>query len=352
MEEAVTDRMKQRIVLAKRPTGAPTLEDFRLEEVPSLPPAEGEVQLETLYLSLDPYMRGRMSAGPSYAAPVAIDATMEGGAVSRVTLSRDPRFQAGDLVLGSTGWQSHATVPADGLVRLDPAMARPSLALGVLGMPGLTAYMGLLDIGKPKPGETVVVAAATGAVGSVVGQIARLQGCRVVGIAGGPEKCRYAVEELGFDACLDHHDPDLASKLNSACPQGIDVYFENVGGAVFETVLPLLNTCARVPVCGLISQYNATDLPAGPDRTPLLMRTLLTKRIRMQGFIVFQDYGNRVGEFQEAMQDWLRAGDIQVREDVVEGLANAPEAFLGLLQGRNFGKLIIHVANNKTNQPE
>jgi NADPH-dependent curcumin reductase CurA len=310
------------------------------------------VQLETLYLSLDPYMRGRMGEGPSYAPPVAIDATMEGGAVSRVTLSGDPRFQVGDLVLGSTGWQSHSTVATAELVRLDPAMARPSLALGVLGMPGFTAYMGLLDIGRPKPGETVVMAAATGAVGSVVGQIARLKECRVVGIAGGPEKCRYAVEQLGFDACLDHRDPNLAALLAEACPKGIDVYFESVGGAVFEAVLPLLNTSARVPLCGLISQYNATDLPPGPDRTPLLMRTLLTKRIRMQGFIIFQDYGHRIAEFQEAMQAWLKAGSIQVREDVVKGLANAPEAFLGLLQGRNFGKLVVRVAPDPTNHQE
>ena len=348
----MTRQRNHRIVLARRPVGAPSLDDFRLEEIPVQPPAEGEVELATLYLSLDPYMRGRMNAGPSYAPPVAIDATMEGGAVSRVILSRDPRFQAGDLVLGATGWQSHGTVPAAGLIRLEPTMARPSLALGVLGMPGFTAYMGLLDIGRPKPGETVVVAAATGAVGSVVGQIARLQECRVVGIAGGPEKCRYGVEQLGFDACVDHHDPgrNLASRLAEACPRGIDVYFENVGGAVFDAVLPLLNTCARVPVCGLISQYNATDLPAGPDRTPLLMRTLLSKRIRMQGFIIFQDYGHRVAEFQKAMQGWLQDGRIHVREDMVEGLANAPEAFLGLLQGRNFGKLIVRVDQDETNR--
>jgi NADPH-dependent curcumin reductase CurA len=339
----------QRIVLAQRPVGAPTLDAFRLEEVPIRPPADGEVQLATLYLSLDPYMRGRMDAGPSYAPPVAIDATMEGGAVSRVTLSRDPRFKAGDLVLGATGWQSHGTVPGDALLKLDPTMAKPSLALGVLGMPGFTAYMGLLEIGRPTPGETVVVAAATGAVGSVVGQIARLKGCRVVGIAGGPEKCRYGVATLGFDACLDHHDPNLAAQLAEACPRGIDVYFESVGGAVFAAVLPLLNTGARVPVCGLISQYNATDLPAGPDRTPLLMRTLLTKRLRMQGFIIFQDYGHRIGEFQEAMENWLKDGSIQVREDVVEGLDHAPEAFLGLLQGHNFGKLVVRVGLDDNN---
>jgi hypothetical protein len=336
--------LNQRIVLARRPQGVPSLDDFRLETASLRPPESGEVSLETLYLSLDPYMRGRMSEGPSYAPPVALGDVMEGGTVSRVLESKDPAFQPGDLVLGHTGWQNHATVPGKTLTRLDPGMTQPSLALGVLGMPGFTAYMGLLDIGQPKAGETVVVAAATGAVGSVVGQIARLRGCRVVGIAGGPDKCRFAVEALGFDVCLDHQDPALADQLALACPQGIDVYFENVGGAVFEAVLPLLNTGARVPVCGLISQYNATELPQGPDRTPLLMRTLLTKRIRMQGFIIWQDYGHRVGEFQKAMQAWLREGAIKVREDVVEGLENAPTAFLGLLQGKNFGKLLIRVA--------
>jgi NADPH-dependent curcumin reductase CurA len=225
-------------------------------------------------------------------------------------------------------------------------MSHPSYALGVLGMPGFTAYMGLLDIGQPKVGESVVVAAATGAVGSVVGQIAKLKGCRVVGIAGGADKCRAAVEELGFDACIDHHSPDLGALLAAACSQGIDVYFENVGGKVFDAVLPLLNTRARVPVCGLISQYNASALPAGPDRSPLLMGTLLTKRIRMQGFIIFDDYGHRYPEFAQAMGQWLASGQIKFREDVVDGLENAPQAFIGLLQGQNYGKLIVRVAHD------
>lgn len=335
--------LNHRIVLARRPKGAPVLEDFRLEEslLPEL--IEGQMLLQTLYLSLDPYMRGRMSDGPSYAPPVALNEVMEGGTVSRVAVSRHPDFKVGEFVVGSTGWQNYAISQGQGLTRLDPAMPQPSQALGVLGMPGFTAYMGLLDIGQPKPGETVVVAAATGAVGSVVGQIARIQGCRVVGIAGGAEKCRYAVQELGFDACADHHDPDLASRLTEACPNGIDVYFENVGGRVFDAVLPLLNTGARVPVCGLISQYNAEALPTGPDRTPLLMRTLLTKRIRMQGFIIFQDYGHRLAEFLQIMPEWLRTGRIKVREDVVEGLEKAPLAFLGLLEGRNFGKLVVRM---------
>jgi NADPH-dependent curcumin reductase CurA len=262
-----------------------------------------------------------------------------------VETSRNPGFKAGDLVLAYSGWQDYALSNGSGLLRLDPEDAHPSLALGVMGMPGFTAYMGLLDIGAPKAGETVVVAAATGAVGSVVGQIARLQGCRAVGIAGGARKCRHAVEELGFDACLDHREPDLAARLAAACPQGIDVYFESVGGTVFEAVLPLLNPKARVPVCGLISQYN---LPAGAAPGQLsaaaVEGALLKRRIRMQGFIIFDDYGPRFGEFRKAMGDWIREGRITFREDVAEGLENAPAAFIAMLQGGNFGKLIVHVA--------
>ncbi len=225
-------------------------------------------------------------------------------------------------------------------------MRQPSLVLGVLGMPGFTAYMGLLDIGQPKAGETVVVAAASGAVGSVVGQIARLKGCRVVGVAGGVEKCRFVVEELGFDDCIDRRSANLREQLAAACPKGIDVYFENVGGAVFDAVLPLLNVSARVPVCGLIAHYNDTGLPPGPDRLGLLTRTLLTRRIRMQGFIIFDDYGNRYGEFFGQMSTWLKAGKMKFREDIVDGLENAPQAFIGLLEGRNFGKLIIRVGSD------
>jgi hypothetical protein len=247
-------------------------------------------------------------------------------------------------VLAYTGWQDYAVSDGTGLTKLDPKLAPPSYALGVLGMPGFTAYMGLLDIGAPKAGETVVVAAATGAVGSVVGQIAKLKGCRVVGIAGGAQKCKSAVDELGFDACIDHHSPDLPALLAAACPNGIDVYFENVGGKVFDAVLPLLNSAARVPVCGLIANYNANTLPDGPDRSPLLRRILLTKRIRMQGFIIFDDYGHRYPEFAKDMGQWLKQGKITFREDIVDGLENAPQAFIGLLEGKNFGKLIVRVA--------
>ena len=336
----------RQILLASRPVGAPTASNFALAQT-ALPVAgPGQVLLRTVYLSLDPYMRGRMSDAASYAAAAALNAPMVGATVCRVADSQHPDFAEGDWVLAYTGWQDYALSDGTGLTKLDAHMARPSYALGVLGMPGFTAYMGLLDIGAPKAGETVVVAAATGAVGSVVGQIAKLKGCRVVGIAGGADKCRSAVQELGFDACIDHHSPDLATQLAAACPEGIDVYFENVGGKVFEAVLPLLNTGARVPVCGLIAHYNATALPDGPDRSPLLMRTLLTKRIRMQGFIIFDDYGHRYPEFLKDMGQWLTEGKVRFREDMVDGLENAPQAFIGLLEGKNFGKLVVRVAND------
>ena len=338
--------INRRIVLDSRPAGAPTPDNFRLEECAVAPPAAGQLLLRTLYLSLDPYMRGRMSDGPSYAAPVALGEVMIGGTVSRVEASQHPDFKAGDLVLGQTGWQSLALSDGKDLNKLDATLTPPSLALGVLGMPGFTAYMGLLDIGQPQAGETVVVAAASGAVGSVVGQIARLKGCRVVGIAGGDDKCRYVVDELGFDACIDHRHPDFKQLLAAACPQGIDVYFENVGGAVFDAVLPLLNVSARVPVCGLIAHYNDSALPSGPDRLGLLTRTLLIKRIKMQGFIIFDDYAQRYGEFFTQMSQWLKDGRIKFREDVVDGLENAPQAFIGLLEGKNFGKLVIRVTKD------
>ena len=338
--------LNRRIVLNSRPVGPPKPEDFRLEELPAPDCGPGQILLRTLYLSLDPYMRGRMSDAKSYAAPVAIGEVMVGGAVSVVEASQLPGFAPGDLVVGYTGWQTYALSDGQRLTKLPAGMARPSLALGVLGMPGFTAYMGLLDIGQPKSGETVVVAAASGAVGAVVGQIAKLKGCRVVGIAGGPEKCRFVVDELGFDACLDRRGPDLRKELAAACPQGIDVYFENVGGAVFAAVMPLLNAKARVPVCGLIAHYNDTALPPGPDRLGLLTRAILTKRIKVQGFIIFDDYGHRYPEFASQMGAWVKEGKIKFREDVVEGLENAPQAFIGLLEGKNFGKLVVHVAQD------
>ncbi|MDF3827769.1 MULTISPECIES: NADP-dependent oxidoreductase [unclassified Pseudocitrobacter] len=342
------DTLRQRRwVLASRPHGEPVADNFRLEEATVPEPAEGEVLLRTVYLSLDPYMRGRMSDAPSYSPPVELGAVMVGGTVSRVEQSRHPNFKTGEWVLGYSGWQSYDVSNGEGLVKLGDAPEHPSWSLGILGMPGFTAYMGLLDIGQPKAGETLVVAAATGPVGATVGQIGKLKGCRVVGIAGGPEKCRHAVEVLGFDLCIDHRAEDFAEQLASACPAGIDVYYENVGGKVFDAVLPLLNTSARVPVCGLVSGYNATDLPDGPDRLPLLMGTLLKKRIRMQGFIIGQDYGHRIGEFQEEMGRWVQEGKIKYREQIIDGLENAPAALIGLLKGENFGKVVIRLANDK-----
>jgi NADPH-dependent curcumin reductase CurA len=338
--------ISRRIVLASRPVGAPTVNNFRTEEARLPAPATGQLLLRTLYLSLDPYMRGRMSDGPSYAAPVALGEVMVGGTVSRVEVSRHPDFAPGDVVLGQSGWQTRALSDGSHLIKLDASLEHPSLALGVLGMPGFTATMGLLDIGQPQPGETVVVAAASGAVGAVVGQIAKIKGCRVVGIAGGAEKCGYVVGELGFDACIDHRCADFKQRLAQECPRGIDVYFENVGGAVFDAVLPLLNSRARIPLCGLIAHYNDVALPGGPDRLGLLTRTLLVKRIRMQGFIIYDDYGHRYGEFFAQMSDWLKAGKIKFREDVVDGLDSAPQAFIGLLEGRNFGKLIVRIGED------
>ncbi|MDW1907593.1 NADP-dependent oxidoreductase, partial [Vibrio sp. 705] len=318
--------------------------NFRLEEVAKPVPQAGEMLLRTVYLSLDPYMRGRMSDAESYAEPVALDDVMIGGTVCQVETSNHPDYEAGEWVLAYTvGWQDYAISTGEMVIKLGKEPQNPSYALGVAGMPGFTAYMGLLDIGQPKPGETIVVAAATGPVGATVGQIGKIKGCRVVGIAGGEEKCRYAKEVLGFDECIDHKADDFEQQLKDACYNGIDVYFENVGGKVFEAVMPLLNTSARIPLCGLISQYNATELPEGTDHLPLLMGKLLTKRIKVQGFIIFDDYGHRYGEFAQDINQWLAEGKIQYREHLVEGLDNAPEAFIGLLEGKNFGKLVVKI---------
>lgn len=336
-----TPLSNRRIVLASHPTGLPVMENFRLEQVPVNEPAEGQVLLRTRYLSLDPYMRNLMDeVGPGYAPPVKPGDAMVGGTVNEVLASRHPGFTAGDLVLAGTGWQDYAVADGSDLQKLG-AIAQPSLALGGLGMPGFTAYVGLLDIGQPKAGETLVVAAATGAVGAVVGQIAKLKGLRVVGIAGGGDKIRHALEVLGFDECLDRNDPQLAAKLAAACPQGIDIYFENVGGTVFDAVLPLLNQRARVPVCGLIAQYNDDALPGGPNRLPSLMTQVLRKRIRIEGFVILDHYAQRFESFQRDMNEWVNSGKIKFQEDKVRGLENAPAAFIGLLQGKNLGKLII-----------
>ena len=335
--------VNRQITLANRPHGDPGPEHFRLVETPVPAPGPGEMLLKTQWLSLDPYMRGRMSDAPSYAKPVGIGGVMEGGTVSEVVASNVPRFAKGDIVVGRTGWQTHALSDGSSLQKVDPTRTPIQTALGVLGMPGMTAYMGLLEIGKPAAGETVVVAAASGAVGSVVGQIARIKSARAVGIAGGPKKCRYVTDELGFDACIDYRAPDFTACLTTACPKGIDVYFENVGGAVFEAVFPLLNPFARIPVCGLISMYNATSLSPGPILLPHMMRAILTKRLTFRGFIV-SDFIGRYGDFMHDVSGWVSEGRIKHREDVVEGLGKAPRALNGLLRGENFGKLLVRVA--------
>ena len=333
----------QAITLARRPVGEPRPEDFAHVERECPEPAEGEVRLETLWLSLDPYMRGRMSAGRSYAKPVEVGDVMVGQGIARVESSSHPDHKPGDVVLAPTGWQTQSVARGSDLVRLDPAPQPLTAALGVLGMPGMTAYSGLQMIGQPKPGETVVVAAGTGPVGATVGQIARLRGCRAVGIAGGPDKCRLLTETFGFDAAVDHRAPDFADRLKAACPDGIDIYFENVGGAVFTAVLPLLNDFARVPVCGLVAQYNATEPPAGPDRVPELMRAALSRRINIRGFLWF-DFAHLLGDFQREVGVWVRDGRIKALEHRVEGLANAPQALVDMLAGRNTGKTLVKIA--------
>lgn len=340
-----SNALNRRIVLSSRPHGVPTPSNFRMEEAPVPAPAEGQVLLRTLFLSLDPYMRNVMEeVGPVYAPSVPLGHTMVGGTVSRVVASKHPQFRANDIVLSNAGWQDFALSDGSDLRSLKD-FDQPSHALGLLGMPSFTAYVGLLDVGQPKAGETVVVAAATGPVGAVVGQLAKIKGARVVGIAGGADKCRYAVEELGFDVCLDRRSPDLAQHLAQACPRGIDVYFENVGGAVWDAVLPLLNIRARVPVIGVIAHYNDTDSPPGPDRLPKAMAAILQKRIRVEGVIILDHYAQRFDAFHRDMSEWVRTGRVKLREDVIEGLENAPQAFIGLLEGCNFGKLVVRVGD-------
>lgn len=335
------------ILLASRPNGVPVTSDFKLDVLPRPEIGDGQVLLRTVYLSLDPYMRGRMSDAKSYAAPLELGDVMLGGTVSRVEESRHADYKTGDWVLSYCGWQDYAVSSGKGLTSLGAEPEHPSYALGILGMPGFTGYMGLLDIGKPKSGETLVVAAATGPVGATVGQIGKLRGCHVVGVAGSTEKCRHAVNVLGFDACIDHKAPDFSQQLEAACPDGIDIYYENVGGKVFDAVLPLFNTSGRIPVCGLISQYSATSLPDGPDRLSLLMRAILTKRLTVKGFIIFDDYAERYPEFAREMTAWLAQGKIRYLEQIVDGLENTVDAFIGLLEGKNFGKLVVRVGSDK-----
>jgi len=332
----------RQVVLASRPQGEPVPANFSIVETDMPSPRDGEILLKTLYLSLDPYMRGRMSDARSYVPPFAVGEPLGGGTVSEVVTSSNSRFAPGDIVSAFGGWQQYSISDGAGLIKLDPRLAPLTTALGVLGMPGLTAYGGLLNIGDPKPGETLVVAAATGPVGSAVAQIGKIKGCRVVGIAGGEEKTRYLTGELGLDAAINHRPENMKAELKAACPNGIDIYFENVGGAVWDAVFPLLNNFARIPVCGLVANYNDTAPPQGPDKSTLLMRSILVKRLRLQGFIV-TDFLKQTPEFIRDMATWLREGKMKYREDIVEGLEAAPEAFIGLLKGKNFGKLIVKV---------
>ena len=334
--------LNRQILLANRPVGMPKASDFLLNETSIPTPADGQVLCETLYLSLDPYMRGRMSPSKSYAKPVEINEVMTGGTVGKVIESRDPNLKAGDIVFGYGGWQDYWVHNGKTLKNVDPDIAPISTATGVLGMPGVTAYTGLLNIGKPKKGETVVVASACGPVGSVVGQIAKFKGARSVGIAGSKEKCKYATDKFQFDHCLNHKSSEFSEELKQVCPEGIDVYFENVGGKVLDSVLPLLNDFARIPVCGIISAYNSTELPSGPNLIPSLMRSILVKRLTFRGFIVW-DFANQEKEALQQLAKWIKQGKLHYLEDIVDGLENAPEAFIGLFDGKNFGKLVVRV---------
>jgi alcohol dehydrogenase len=339
-----TSDTNRRIVLAERPVGQPDENTLRLETTDIPSPGADEMLVRTVFMSLDPYMRGRMNDAKSYAEPVEIGGVMTAQVVAQVIESNLDGYEAGDYVLNMSGWQDYAISNGEQVVNLGKTPDNPSWALGILGMPGYTAYAGLLKIGEPKPGETVVVAAAAGPVGATVGQIAKLKGCRVVGIAGGPEKCAHVVQNLGFDACIDHRSDDLAAQLRDACPDGIDVYFENVGGKVLYAVLPLLNPFARVPVCGIVAWYNLPGLPEGPDMGPAILGTLLRMKVKMQGFIIFDNFGPEVyQEFVRDMTGWLKDGSVSYKEHVVDGLENAPEAFNQLLAGGNFGKMVVKV---------
>lgn len=335
--------VNQQFTLVQRPIGMPDDTHLRLEKTTMPEAGDGQVLLKTRYLSLDPYMRGRMNDSASYATPVALGEVMTGEAVSEVLESRHPDLSPGDLVIGRTGWQTHSVATPDTLYRIDPDIAPPSAWLGVIGMPGFTAYVGLREFGQPQPGETVVVSAASGAVGQVVGQIAKMKGCRVVGVAGAEDKCDYVVSEYGFDACMNYKDEDFEEQLAAACPDGIDVYFENVGGKVFEAVMTLINDFARIPVCGRIAHYNQTRLPEGPDRLIPFMGQILIKRLMFRGFIQ-SDHHELLPDFRRDMGQWLREGKVKYREDVVEGFENTLSAFQGLLQGNNRGKLVIRVS--------
>ena len=335
--------MNRQILLATRPEGLPKQSDFRLVEQPIPAPAEGQFLVKTNYLSVDPYMRGRISEAKSYAEPVGIGEVMVGGTVGTVAESRHPRYRPGDVVVGYWGWQEYAISDGQGIERFDASLARTSTALGVLGMPGMTAYFGLLEIGKPRPDETVFVSGAAGAVGSLVGQIAKIKGCRVIGSAGSQGKADYLTSELGFDAAFNYKEmKDYVAKLQEVCPDGIDVYFDNVGGALTDAAFTQINVGARIVVCGQIDQYNATRPPRGPR----LLWHLIVKQARAEGFLVFK-FANRFREGQEQMARWIKEGRVKYRESIVDGLENTPQAFIGLFHGDNFGKQLVRVATEQ-----
>ena len=342
---AQSSTQNRKFVLAERPKGEPNDKTLRLDTEDLPTPGKGQMLLRNEYLSLDPYMRGRMSAAPSYAPPVEIGAVMVGGTVAQVVTSDADGFSKDDWVVAFGGWQDYALSNGTGVINMGKEPQNPSWALGVLGMPGLTAWAGLTQIGLPKAGETLVVAGASGPVGATVGQIAKILGLRVVGIAGGSEKCLHVVDTLGFDACIDYKANGFPEALKAAVPDGIDIYFENVGGGVFDAVMPLLNASARIPVCGLISQYNATSLPDGPDRMNLLLGTILRKRMTVRGFIVFDDFGHLYPDFAKQMGDWVAQGNVQYREEMISGLEKAPSAFAGLLRGEAFGKRVVKLSD-------
>ena len=334
----MSSEINRRIVLAERPAAYPEPKHFRLEEVPIPQPSEGEALVETIWLSLDPYMRGRMREGPSYATPVQIGGVMTGGVVGRVVESRTPDLAVGDIVDGSLGWQEYAVARPGALRKVDPDLAPISTAVGVLGMPGMTAYFGFLDVCEPEVGDTVVVSAASGAVGQVVGQIGKIMGCRVVGTAGTDEKVDFIVNELGFDAGINYKTEDVDSALAAACPNGIDVYFDNVGGFVTDAVMQQTNVHARIAICGQISQYNLPE----PELAPRSLGLLIQKQAKVEGFLVF-NFAHRHDHARQRMAQWIRTGQLKYKEDAVDGLENAPEAFIGMMTGENFGKLIVRV---------
>jgi len=334
---AIPDGMRQSVILRERPSGMPERSNFEIvsETIPA--PEAGEVVTRVLYLSIDPYMRGRLSDRKSYATPVQIGEVMTGESIGEVIDSADPRFGIGDIVVGARGWQTHTVSKGSALTKITPGEAPLPAYLGVLGMPGVTAYTGMTDIGQTKAGETVLISAASGAVGSVAGQIAKRAGARVVGIAGGPDKCLFVQEHLGFDACIDHQALSMDADIADACPNGVDVYFENVGGAVQAAAFKALNMFSRVIMCGMVAQYNEKEFPPGPN-----LGFVVAKRVKIQGLLVF-DKPERFGEWRALAAPWVKDGSLRYRETIIDGLEQAPEALAMVLGGENFGKMIVKV---------